>query len=296
MSVIYDTTTPCGDDEVLSMKFNVLCDASMEIKGDDTFVPARMTRSNLVGCQKFMEFEHFSGCTKFSALGFTNFLNTNVWLSGTLLIAAGLIMGIKGQQWFLRIAGTFAATGAFVAWMVMASILAWLNTWAGMIICSIVGVGFGVLAFWLIARPKFAVMLLSIGGGFFLGSMFEGLVIAVTGWESLVFFIIVTIGFCVTGAYFARKHPHFIKKWLTSMMGSYLFMRGWTYYFGGYPSEVDMYYDMINPEYTDLEFTTAFWVYVALFFAGIYAFVYIQTRYAFAKYTGEDHGYDGVDA
>jgi hypothetical protein len=74
MSVIYETTTTCAD-EVLSMKFNVLCDETMENSDDDTFVPARVTASNLVGCQKFMEFEHYTGCTKYSALGFTNFLN-----------------------------------------------------------------------------------------------------------------------------------------------------------------------------------------------------------------------------
>lgn len=137
-------------------------------------------------------------------------------------------------------------------------------------------------------------MFLCIGGGFLLGSMAEGLVIAVTGWESLIFYIFVTSCIMVTGAFFGCKHPQFVKKWLTSMIGSYLFMRGWTYYFGGYPSEMDMYENMSNPD-LELEFTAAFWLYVALFFIGTFAFVRIQNKCAFAKYQGTDADPQGDD-
>lgn len=108
-----------------------------------------------------------------------------------------------------------------------------------------------------------------------LGSIVEGLIIAISGWESVIFYLIVTIGLMVAGGIIGCKNTELVKKYLTACIGSYIFMRGWTYYFGGYPSELEMY-DMMMTENTDpLEFTGLFWVYVCIFVGSVFAFVYI---------------------
>jgi hypothetical protein len=45
-----------------------------------------------------------------------------------------------------------------------------------------------------------------------------------------------------------------------------MFMRAWTYWIGGYPSEIKIYGALVSGE--ELELTWAFWIYVAIFFIG----------------------------
>lgn len=294
IDVIYETTTACGADDldVLSLKYTVICDETMDepiepAEGETkAFLRATVTGSDMSECQKTIAFTHYTGCVQYSALGFVNFLNSNVWLSGTLLIIFGLTIGLFGQKWFLPISGTFAGLCAFVAFMILASIFQWLNTTVGLIICGIFAIAAAVLAYWLLSRSKIAVPFLCIGGGFMLGSIIEGLIIAISGWESMVFYLIVTAACMVVGGLVGCQRPDLVTKYLTACVGSYIFMRGWTYYLGGFPSEMEMYNMMANPDSVELDFTGLFWFYVALFAGGIFAFVYIQGNWDYAK--GED--------
>ena len=116
-----------------------------------------------------------------------------------------------------------------------------------------------------------------------IGSVIEGLFIALFSWESFVFYLIVT-GCCMAaGGYWGWNHKELAKKYLTAIVGSYIFMRGWTYYFGGFPSELEMYSSMTQENAEDLEFGAVFWVYMGVFLAGIFLFVYIQQEWAYAQ-------------
>jgi hypothetical protein len=101
----------------------VRTEATVADDGTNVFVPAVMTYGLPAACEKILSFTHHTGCTKYSALGFVNFLNSNVWLSGTLLLIFGLTIGLFGQRWFLKITGTFAGLCGFFAFMIFASIL-----------------------------------------------------------------------------------------------------------------------------------------------------------------------------
>ena len=136
-----------------------------------------------------------------------------------------------------------------------------------------------VFANWVIASDGIATMVLCVCGGFMLGSIIEGLVISISGWESMLFFLIVTAVCMITGAIIGYRRVELVAKYLTAVVGSYLFMRGWTYYLGGFPSEIEMYNMMANENSDPLQFTGLFWFYVALFIVGTISFVYIQTNY-----------------
>jgi len=108
-----------------------------------------------------------------------------------------------------------------------------------------------------------------------LGSIIEGLFIAIFSWESMIFYLIITGCMMSLGAAAACYRPIIVKKYLTATIGSYIFMRGWTYFLGGYPSEIEMYSYMAHPDSEELDFTGLFWFYVALFVCGTFLFVYI---------------------
>jgi len=116
-----------------------------------------------------------------------------------LLILFGLTIGLFGKKWFLPISGAFAGLCAFVAFMILASIFQWLNTTVGLIICGIFAIASAVLAYWLLSRSSIAIPFLCIGGGFMLGGIIEGLIIAISGWESMIFYMIVTLACMVVG-------------------------------------------------------------------------------------------------
>jgi len=265
-------------------------DSERPIVGEDAFVEAVYENSNFSECDKEVTYSHASGCPAYSALGFVNFLNNNVWLSGTLMLFFGLFIGLFGQKWFNQIAGSVGALFAFVAFMIFASIFQWLNTTVGLVICFIFAALGASAAYWFLSRPALAIMFLCIGGGFMLGSIVEGLIIAISGWESVVFYMIVTAACMVTGGIIGCNKPDLVTKYLTACVGSYIFMRGWTYYLGGYPSEMEMYDMMMTSDSDPLEFTGLFWLYVALFFGGAFAFAYIQSKweYAHAPVKGHD--------
>jgi len=116
-----------------------------------------------------------------------------------------------------------------------------------------------------------------------LGSIVEGLFIAIFSWESLVFYLIVTACFMALGAYLGCKKAELVQKYLTATVGSYIFMRGWTYFLGGYPSEIEMYSYMSQSDSGELDLTGLFWFYLALFVGGTILFVYIQSVWDYAK-------------
>lgn len=291
LRVLYNSDEVCvaataeAGAEMYGFEFAVTCDETVvNAENQTAFHKAvvDLAASDLSGCVSKVALKHNAGCPVYSALGFVNFLNNNVWLSGTLLVVFGLTIGLLGQRWFLPICGTFGAMVAFVAFMVFASIFQWLNTTVGLIICGILALACGAAAYWALSADRVATMFLCIGGGFMLGSIIEGLFIALFSWESMIFYLIITGTCMAAGGYLGCKKPDLVKKYLTATVGSYIFMRGWTYFLGGFPSELEMYSYMAHANSEELDVNGLFYFYVALFVGGVFAFVYIQSEWKYA--------------
>jgi hypothetical protein len=157
-------------------------------------------------------------------------------------------MGIFGVQYFLKMTGAVAGLFAFVAFMIFASILQWLNHSMGVIICSVFAICAALIAYRFLSREGLAIIFMCIGGGFILGSVIESLIIVITGREFMIFYIIITISCMIIGGLVGCQRPNLVKLYLTSGIGSYIFMRGWTFFFGGYLSYEEMYFMMANPD------------------------------------------------
>jgi len=73
-------------------------------------------------------------------------------------------------------------------------------------------------------------------GGYFVGLLVYSICLA-CGWNSVWGLMVLTILFALAGLILTFKYKDELVMELSSAIGSYLFMRGWSYMFGGYPSE-----------------------------------------------------------
>merc|ERR1712147_231490 len=285
---MYEDTDVCQGTDHWALMFEVHCDEAMledvEAEENYTFRAATILSSDLSECTKFVSFSHAAGCPAYSILGFTAYMAEHVWLSGTCLLVFGIMIAIFGRKWFAHVTGAFAGMCAFCTFMIFASIFQWLNTTTGLIICGLLGLCCWALVYWVMFKfNKVAVMFLCIGGGFLLGGIIEGLIIAISSWESFTFYLIVTIACMVIGGIFGWKHGEATKMWLTACVGSYIFMRGLTFFFGGFPSEMEMYNYMVIGDSSDLDFNGLFWMYVCIFVASLFLAVHIQKNWSYVK-------------
>lgn len=138
----------------------------------------------------------------------------------------------------------------------------------GIIFSLLLSVGGGAgIAFATFKYIWFAIGLLGVVGGFFAGSLLAAFLDASFGLNQLWFLIIVTVGFAIGGGFLAFKYTKGIVVLATAGIGSYAFMRSLTMFFGGYPSEAEMFWAMSQG--IKLDFSWAFFLYLAIF-AGAY--------------------------
>merc|ERR1711981_191272 len=104
----------------------------------------------------------------------------------------------------------------------------------------------------------------------------------------MIFYIIVTAGCMITAGLVGCYRRALVKKYLTACIGSYIFMRGWTFYFGGFPSEMEMYNMMATADSEPLAFTGMFWFYVALWAGSVVLCLYIQDHWDYVKVDESD--------
>lgn len=231
--------------------------------------------------------EHESACSDYTLTGIVSFLEDNVWLSGTILVVFGVIMAMFGRAFFRWIMATLATLAGFMVVMYFCSMFGWLETtWVIVVLCIVgvcVGLGCGYLIFMFI---PIAMVFLGLATGFELGVVLFSLIVGMSGYDEIwlmwTLMIVSSLGCGVISWFFKFGFLSFA----TALMGGYMFMRGLTFWFGGYPSEMEML--QLMQEGQDIEFTWAFWVYFGVFIAtSIFGYIW-QIRF----YTRVDDSLD----
>lgn len=288
LSVAWNSNSTCTDTDAdgnsvettFGITLNVWCNP-------DVTAEAKVTGDEFGACMKVVDMEHAAGCApEYNMLGFIQFMADNYWISGTALVLIGGFIGVFGRKWFIPITGGFAGLCAFIAVMILCSMFHWLDSTGMMIVSFLLGCAGAFAAYWFMTNDFLATMFLCIGGGFLLGGVVEGLIIAISGWGSFAFYMIITIIFMVVGGFIGYRRRDTIQKYLTASVGSYMFMRGWTF-FGdtGFPSEMEMYNMMAAGKKEELveSFNGMFWFFVALFVGCTFLCIYIQENWEYAK-------------
>jgi len=76
--------------------------------------------------------------------------------------------------------------------------------------------------------------------GYFAGYFVYAMCLALTGWDNDTVCSLMTGSLATIGCYLAYKHGDKLDLGITSVIGPYFFVRGFSLIFGGYPSEIDM--------------------------------------------------------
>jgi hypothetical protein len=82
-------------------------------------------------------------------------------------------------------------------------------------------------------------------------------------WSALWIVITLLVISAILCGFIAWHYSELVVLIATAAGGSYLFVRGWSYFFGGFPKESDIYNFITSGE--GLKFDSAFWVYFGVF-------------------------------
>ena len=124
------------------------------------------------------------------------------------------------------------------------------------------------LAGWLVMKTVWiAVGILGLIGGFFTGSMIYTIFLAAFSSGHLWVMMSFSCLCAAAGGFLSFKFSKQVVLVSTSLIGSYAFMKGLTYFFEGFPGEAEIYQSL--KQQTPLDgLTNAFWIYLALFISG----------------------------
>lgn len=279
----YATETPCGEKNVYSFSTTVECATEEDSKDEPTTV-------ELIddGCTLNVTFKNHEGCAEASPLGIIEFTENYPWVFGLVLLIGGPIIALLGKRWFPYITASIASIFSFGTLIFFFSVFGWLSSAVGLVFSLILAIGASVAAGWFtFTITWFSIGVLGVIGGFFVGSLIAAFFDAAFGLNQLWFLIIVSLGSAVAGGFFAFKYGKEVVTISTAGIGSYAFMRGVSMFFGGFPSEAEMYYGMAQG--IPLDFTWGFWLYLALFGGSFAASAWWQFKKESEHKTIEDY-------
>ena len=165
-------------------------------------------------------------------------MNEQPWILAMIFILGGPIVALKGKPLYSFVVIGIGALFGTIFSIIFLSLFTFMNTTGGMIGCIIVALIVGAIVGYLVKKTIWlGVGVLGVVGGYFLGTLLYSFALALLGWTSLWAMILTSVAFSVGGGYISFKQPKLTILLATSGIGSYAFMRGWSYFFKGFPSE-----------------------------------------------------------
>lgn len=129
--------------------------------------------------------------------------------------------------------------------MIMFSALECMETTPGLAGSIAGSLVLGILFAWFAkAHIWAAIGLLGLIGGWFLGEMIYLCILGVSEWQNLPGYLGISGGCVLIVGFCSFKYSQTAVTITTSGVGSYLFIRGFSFFLGGLPSEADLISDL----------------------------------------------------
>lgn len=157
--------------------------------------------------------------------------------------------------------------------------------WLSILFSIAVSLALGSLAYRLV---WIAIGLLGIIAGILLGVMASSIVMKAADFSNAWVMAGLALAFGLFGGWCTLKYSRDVVLIGTSLIGSYSFMRGISYFFGGYPNEAELLDDMIEEIPID-DMNDKFWVYLAIFLFGTISGIYYQYHHTVEHESLKNH-------
>ena len=229
----YNTTTECRPGVNYGWYVEQICSTSNETTY--TIDPKSIEANP---CKPHIYFTSPSGCSIFSANGLFRWIESYFWIVAIVMIIIGgfeLSYGLKLFKPTLFIIGTISVVAVilfvFYAWFLPRATAQWV-TWVMLAVSTGLGLVFG---FFLQKMTRIGVCALGAWGGVALGLLINTTFLYKTNSNTVFYLLVVGLA-VVFGLVGLWKY-----KWVliggTAFVGSYVFVRGWSLFIGGFPNE-----------------------------------------------------------
>jgi hypothetical protein len=194
-------------------------------------------------CKKIVGIYSKDGCYVFDTNPMIRFFSKYSFVFGGFLIAMGIVVGLFGKPLFKP---TICLVGALV-FLVVASLFIFslfftriTPNWVGWIVFSIALFIGSIVGLILAKLSRLGVAVLAGWGGFCLGMILYASFLYKLDGDKQIFYWVFNISLGVIAgimSIFLFDHAIVIS---TSIIGTYAFIRGISFYAGGYPSEFEL--------------------------------------------------------
>merc|ERR1712110_875405 len=237
LNMTYESTAKCSGDTPYTLNVINSCDTN-RAKTDFAHL---VNHTDDSGCEIVLNYSSNHGCPAFSLDLFLAFVSEYWYIWGGVFILLGLFISFFGNAFVAVI--IFLACGiagwAFLPWLVFFIVekaggdpsvgVSWVIFGS----CAVVGLLVGIF---MAKCKKLAIALIGAGGGVALGFMLT----TVTKMESPAGYYCIIIGCALGAAILTWFLEDYVIMVATALFGSYAFVRGISFYAGGFPNEFDI--------------------------------------------------------
>jgi len=178
-------------------------------------------------------------------MNFSQIMHDYPWLFGIIMIVGGPICAFFGRRFFPWVISGIVAVTLLLGTLIVCSVLGFMETTIGLGVSIGVAAILAVISVWLVFKTVWiAVGILGLIGGFFLGSLIYSMFLVAIGGGALWMMISFSFLCSIFSGWLSFKYSKPVVLFFTSTVGSYAFMRGCSYFFGGYPSEAVIFHSL----------------------------------------------------
>ena len=260
---------------------NLMCDPA---KNSSTWLQSGEVDST-DPCAPVITVGHADACPIFSVSNFSRFFIDNPQILGTVALIFGVIVAIYGRKFFPKTiftTGTLAGFGITMLLFTMLNIFQSANNTNSKLELTTMGTFFSYFAsaavgiflgFILQRMLKIGAAIIGFVGGYFIGAPLSSLLLGWIGSEILL--STVSVLFALALAFLSLRHYDNIVIFGTAVLGSYLTVRGFSFFFkGSFPPEAQIFERLASGDVH-----TLFYIYLAVFVTLTAFGVVVQRRH-----------------
>ena len=246
---------------------DIMCDETITEQGGAQIVSNDLSND----CAPKIVMKHSAGCylwTETKENTVESWFDKHKTVAGVVYIIYGALIATLGKRLFPFIGAKLAAIAVFVAVVDIFAAFELTATGLGVILTILLGTGLAIIAGMVVRQHIWsAFTVVAVIGGLAFGNLIFDSLLAVTSLSNFGYFVIVGV-FGFVGFSISQRFGKEIALYGTSLIGSFAFVRGWSFFLPGWPTDYVIANDVANGE--KLQLTWQFSVYllaIAVLFA-----------------------------